>query len=59
MAEHHDDHNPLEKMMLASPFISPNIASPPDPLHDAFLKEDIREELSNRIVDFSEAVWIE
>ena len=58
MAEHHDDHNPLERMMLASPFISPNIASPPDPLNDALLKEDIREEFSNRIIDFSEAVWI-
>ena len=59
MAEHHDDCNPLEKMMLVSPFISPNIASPPNPLNDTLLKEDIREELSNRIIDFSEAVWIE
>ena len=59
MAEHHDDHNLFEEIMLVSPFISPNIASPPDPLNDALLKEDIREELSNRIVDFSEAVWIE
>ena len=59
MMEHHDDHNPFEETMLTSPFISPNIASPPDPLNDALLKEDIREELSNRIVDFSEAVWIE
>ena len=59
MAEHHDDHNPFEETMLTSPFISPNIASPPNPLNDALLKEDIREELSNRIIDFSEAVWIE
>ena len=57
--EHHDDHNLFEEMMLASLLISPNIASPPDPLDEAFLKEDIREELSNRIIDFSEAVWIE
>ena len=59
MAEHHDDHNPFEETILTSPFISPNIASPPDPLNDALLKEDIREEQSNRIVDFSKAVWIE
>ena len=43
MVEHHDDHNPLEKMMLASPLTYPNIASPPDPLNEALL----------------EAVWIE
>ena len=59
MAEHHDDHNLSEEMMLMSPFISPNTASSPDHLNDALLKEDIREELSNRIVDFPEAVWIE
>ena len=59
MAEHHDDHDPFIEMMLKLPFISPNIASPPDPLNDALLKEEIREELSNRIIDFSEAVWIE
>ena len=58
MAEHHDDHDPFKETMLTSPFISPNIASPPDPLNDALLKEEIREELSNRIIDFSEAVWI-
>ena len=59
MVEHHDDHNLFEEMMLASPFIPPNFASPPNPLNEALLKEDIREELSNRIADFSEAVWIE
>ena len=59
MAEHHDDHDPFVETMLTLPFISPNIASPPDPLNDALLKEYIREELSNRIVDFPEAVWIE
>ena len=59
MAEHHDDHDPFVETMLTLPFISPNIASPPDPLNDALLKEDIREEQSNRIVDFSKAVWIE
>ena len=58
MAEHHDDHNLSEETMLMSPFISPNTASSPDPLNDALLKEDIREELSNRIIDFSEVVWI-
>jgi len=57
--EHHDDHNLFEEMMLASPLISPNIASPPDPLGEAFLKEDISEELSNSRIDFFEAVWIE
>ena len=56
MVEHHDDHNLFEETMLASPFISPNIACPPDPLNDAFLKDDIREELSNRIIDFFKAV---
>jgi hypothetical protein len=59
MVEHHDDHNLLEEMMLASPLISPNIASPPDPLNEALLEENTREELSNRIIDFFEAVWIE
>ena len=58
MAEHHDDHNPLERMMLASPFISPNIASPPDPLNESTLKEDNREDWSTGIIDFSKAVWI-
>jgi len=59
MVEHHLDHNPLEEMMFASPFISPNIASPPDPLNEAYLKVDIREQLSNGIRHFSEAVWID
>ena len=58
MAEHHDDHDPFVETMLTLPFISPNNVSPPNPLNDALLKED-REELSNRIVDFPEAVWIE
>jgi len=44
--EHHDNHNLFEEMMLAPLFISPNIASTPDPLND-------------RIIDFFEAVWIE
>ena len=59
MVEHHDNHNLFEEIMLASPLISPNIASPPDPLNEALLEENTREELSNRIIDFSEAVWIE
>ena len=57
--EHHLNDDPFEKMMLISPFISPNIASPPDPLNEALLKEDIREEWSNGILDFAEAVWID
>jgi hypothetical protein len=59
MAEHHDDHNLFEEMMLTSPFISPNTASPPDPLNDALLKEEIREEWSDGTRHFSEAGWIE
>ena len=59
MAEHHDDHNPLEKMMLASPLTYPNIASHPDPPNEALLEENTREEWSDRIIDFFEAVWIE
>ena len=46
-------------MMLVSPFISPNIASPPDPFNEELLKEDIREEWSNGIIDFAEAAWID
>ena len=57
--EHHDDHNLFEEMMLTSPFISPNTASPPDPLNDALLKEEIREEWSNGTRHFSEVGWIE
>ena len=59
MVEHHPNHDPFEEMMLMSPFISPNIASPPEPFNEALLKEDIKEEWSNRITDFSEAVWID
>jgi hypothetical protein len=57
--EHHLNHDPIEEMMLVSPFISPNIASPPNPLNEVLLKEDIREEWSNGIIDFSEAIWID
>jgi len=57
--EHHLNHDPFEEMMLVSLFISPNIASPPDPLNKALLKEDIREEWSNGIIDFAEAAWID
>ena len=57
--EHHLNHEPFKEMMLVSPFISPNIASPPDPLNEALLKEDIREEWSNGIIDFAEAAWID
>ena len=57
--EHHLNHDPFEAMMLVLSFISPNIASPPDPLNKALLKEDIREEWSNGIIDFAEAVWID
>ena len=46
-------------MMLVSPFISPNIASPPDPFNEELLKEDIKEEWSNGIIDFAEAAWID
>ena len=42
-----------------SSFISPNIASSPDPLIEALLKEDIKEEWSNGIIDFAEAAWID
>ena len=35
MVEHHLNHDPFKEMMLVSPFISPNIASPPDPLNEA------------------------
>ena len=42
-----------------SPSISPNIASPPDPFNEKLLTEDIREEWSNGIIDFSEAFWID
>ena len=59
MVEHHDNHNLFEEIMLASPLISPNIASPPDPLNEALLEENTTEEWSNRIIDFSEAVWVE
>ena len=52
--EHHLDHDPFEEMMLVSPFISPNIASPPDPFNEELLMGDIREEWSNGIIDFSE-----
>ena len=58
MTEHHDDNNLLEEMMLMSPFISPNTASSPDPLNDTLLKEEIREEWSDKTRHFSEAVWI-
>ena len=44
MAEHHDDHDPFVETMLTLPFISRNIASPPNPLNYALLKQD-REEL--------------
>ena len=47
--EHHLNHDPFEEMMLMSPFISPNIASPPNPFNEELLKEDIREEWSNRL----------
>ena len=47
--EHHLNQDPFEEMMLVSPFISPNIASPPDPFNEELLKEDIREEWSNRL----------
>jgi hypothetical protein len=57
--ENHLNHDPLKEMMLVSPFSSPNIASPPDPFSEALLKEDKREESSNGIIDFSEAVWID
>ena len=57
--EHHLNHEPFKEMMLVSPFISPNIASPPDPLNEALLKEDIREEWSNGTIEFSEAFWID
>jgi hypothetical protein len=33
MVEHHLDHDLFKEMMLVSPFISPNIASPPDPFN--------------------------
>ena len=46
-------------MMLMSLFISPNIASPPDPFNEELLKEDIREEWSNGIIDYAEAAWID
>ena len=59
MVEHHDDHNLFEEIMLASPLISPNIASPPDPLNEALLEENTREEWADRIINFSDAVWIE
>ena len=59
MVEHHDDHNLFEEIMLASPLISPNIASPPNSFNEGLLKEDIRKEWSNRIIDFAEAVWID
>ena len=58
MAEHHLDHNSQEEVMFVSPFIPPNIASPPDPLNEAFLKGGMREEWSNVKGHFSEAVWI-
>ena len=57
--ENHLNHDPLKEMILESPFSSPNIASPPDPFSEALLKEDIREEWSNGIIDFAEAVWID
>jgi len=59
MAEHHLDHKSQEEVMFVSPLIPPNIASPPDPLDEASLKEDTREELSNGKGHFSEAVWID
>ena len=59
MVEHHYDHNLFEEMMLASQLISPNIASPPDPLNEELLEENTREGWSDRIIDFSEAVWVE
>jgi hypothetical protein len=59
MVENHLNHDPLKEMMLVSPFSSPNIPSPPDPFSEALLKEDIREEWSNGIIDFAEAVWID
>ena len=57
--EHHLNHDPFEEMMLVSPFISPNIASPPDPFNEELLKEDIKEEWANGIIDFAEAAWID
>ena len=42
-----------------SPFIFPNIASPPDPFNEELLKEDIKEEWSNGIIDYAEAAWID
>ena len=49
MVEHHLNHDPFKEMILMSPFISPNIASPLDPFNEELLKEDIREEWSNRL----------
>ena len=57
--ENHLNHDPFEEMMLVSLFISPNIASPLDPFNEELLKEDIREEWSNEIIDFAEAAWID
>ena len=57
--EHHLNHDPFEEMMLVSPIISPNIASPPNPFNEELLKEDIKEEWANGIIDFAEAAWID
>jgi len=35
MVEHYLNHDCFKEMMLVSPFISPNIASPSDPLNEA------------------------
>ena len=58
MAKHHLDHNSQEEVMFVSPFVPPNIASPPDPLNGAFLKRDMSEEWSNGKGHVSEAVRI-
>ena len=58
MAKHLLDHNSQEEVMFVSPFVPPNIASPPDPLNGAFLKRDMSEEWSNGKGHVSEAVRI-
>jgi len=59
MTEHHDDHNLFEEIMLTSPFLCPNIVSPPDPLNGVLLKENISEEWLDEMKHFSKAVWID
>ena len=59
MTEHRDDHNLFEEIMLTSPFLCPNIVSPPDPLNGALLKENTSEEWLDEMKHFSKAVWID